>query len=142
MIDAKELRIGNIVEVILSPSKAEFWGIDSISLDLLTVYDLNSPDRKMDVDNRKRLEDEYLGRISPIPLTEEMLLKCGFNYDKEEDCWKICGLFIRKEDCGFRIYIECEDAWYSGCYFNDFRYLHQLQNIYFDLTGKELEVKL
>lgn len=78
----------------------------------------------------------------PIPLTEDMLLRCGFSYDLGSDSWKICGLFIRKVESGFNIFIECEDDWYSNCFFRDFEYLHQLQNIYLDLTGNELEVKL
>lgn len=79
-------------------------------------------------------ESTHINDIEPIPLTEEILLKCGFNfwggitsYCDREDFWS-----IKMEDGRFEIeYVELE-----------IKHLHQLQNLYFALTGKELEIEL
>jgi len=79
--------------------------------------------------------------ITPVPLTEEILLKCGFGevgfYDN----------VYHLDD--FRIYLD--KSINSGLikYENgacnlekEISNLHQLQNLYFALIGKDLEVKL
>lgn len=75
-----------------------------------------------------------------IPLTEEILLKCGFD---NFEGW------ITHEDCDF--ILECEDnSWeepsidviFEGRYLTCIENLHQLQNLYYYLVGKELKVKL
>jgi|WetSurSiteA1Bulk_404760.scaffolds.fasta_scaffold07782_2 hypothetical protein len=81
------------------------------------------------------------GVAEPIPLTEEWLLKFGFKridmmfenipmlYWRENDIIvnadRSIDLFTDKE---VRLNIRCE-------------YVHQLQNLYFALTGNELEIK-
>lgn len=128
-MEENELRIGNWFHPV------EFGSSNMI-------YTLKDKYRKIDFATFKSVKEWGGDLLQPVLLTEDLLIKCGFHYYEEDDCWKICGLSIKKEDCGFRIYIECEDAWYSYCYFKTFKYLHQLQNIYFDLTGKELKVDL
>lgn len=76
----------------------------------------------------------------PIPLTEEWLLKCGFESDT------IFGFNIKYKKGNFELWyskqkniflvenlkiIKCEP-----------KYLHQLQNLYFALTSTELIIKL
>jgi hypothetical protein len=77
--------------------------------------------------------------INPIPLTEEILLKCGF--DKRED--GDFNLFNASEvdvvinkDLGFW---KCDGICFSV---NALNYLHQLQNLYFALTNEELNIEL
>ena len=71
--------------------------------------------------------------IKPIPLTEEWLLKFGFE-TKDKVFW----------DAGnFRV---GQDRWGGYDYVNrrvdiDLKYVHQLQNLYFCLTGIELTIK-
>ena len=76
-------------------------------------------------------KDEGRG-ATPIPLTEEWLFKFGFERNgKKLTFWKIDlvedeeGIFSFDEA---RIYI-------------DVKYVHQLQNLYFALTGEELTLK-
>jgi hypothetical protein len=68
----------------------------------------------------------------PIPLTEERLLKFGFEKDVTEynTCWFLNHVYI----------------WFvDGEYINELdlpiKYVHQLQNLYFALKGEELTLK-
>ncbi len=81
-----------------------------------------------------------LGDIEPIPLTEEWLLKCGAYWEdiiSEKDAFVID---IHEELsigwCGYLFLII------SGCIvqINDTNsiYLHQLQNLFYNLKGTEL----
>ena len=72
----------------------------------------------------------------PIPLTEDILLKCGFYEHKK---WFT-------NDYITLGYIT-DDRWMQFEYsvsrsVIDIKYLHQLQNLYFALKNKELQVKL
>ena len=74
-----------------------------------------------------------------IPLTEEILLKCGFKYYKENNSYQL--------DFGFYCIwgrLEKEFTLYSNGdeTETEIKYLHQLQNLYWCLTGQELEVNL
>ena len=87
-------------------------------------------------------------RVKPIPLTEDILLKCGAKYlgfiDEFEDIKEYClgnGITIdwhvNLDECGVFYNNSCI-SYYDD---NNIK-LHQLQNLYFVLTGKELEVNL
>jgi hypothetical protein len=77
---------------------------------------------------------------SPITLTEEWLLKLGFE-------WNITHQAIHKEDFGF----DLNSLYYGGYSLTTFKkgttivcfiqYVHQLQNIYVALTGEELTLQ-
>lgn len=72
--------------------------------------------------------------IKPIPLTEEILLKCGITK------WINTTFEIRKNlDDTFSIY-----AWVSGksIFICHLKYLHELQNVIPFLTNEELTVNL
>lgn len=74
------------------------------------------------------------GFVEPIPLTEEWLLKFGFEYDGCE--WfdfKSVGISLNNKRATQQ----------NGEYYNQLRfpdYVHQLQNLYFALTGEELAI--
>lgn len=88
----------------------------------------------------------------PIPLTEEILLKAGF---EPRDGIQFNPKSLYKTGIG-RITLEAskgsDDEWHFdletniGLGFNTVVnrpiYLHQLQNLYFALTGTELEIEL
>lgn len=81
---------------------------------------------------------------SPIPLTPEILEKCGFT-QHHDDCHNQV-IYIKN------IFHDLPFQW--GVYPNELasgfivsnakplRYLHQIQNLYFALTGEELNVQL
>jgi hypothetical protein len=90
---------------------------------------------------------EYMNRvkdISPVKITIQLLQKLGFKKDSKYD-W-----IIEHKDFEVLVY-HCpygEDIHNGeGCFMFkggnciDFKYLHQLQNLYFALTGEELEIK-
>lgn len=70
--------------------------------------------------------------LSPIQLTENILLESGF---KDYDGW------FNKE--GIELF-NVNDRYFRGNYpINiDIKYVHQLQNLYYSLKGTELEIKL
>lgn len=106
---ANELRIGNLVKLegISRPIKVSI--IDTTETSTNTKY-------------------------KPIPLTEEWLLKCGFEYcdTVTPKAYWLNGVCIEKVDSMF---IEFS-------YGIVLKYLHQLQNLYFALTGEELNIEL
>ena len=81
--------------------------------------------------------DKDLDSIKPIPLTEEWLVKFGFENGTTQDLKVITNATITKN--GMR-----EGVWnlYLGHNAIDvnFKYVHQLQNLYFALTGNELQI--
>lgn len=80
--------------------------------------------------------------IDPIPLTEEWLLKFGFTYD-EIFGWSFSDsktYFIMSYHSSAIITLETSEESIISVPQN-IRYVHQLQNLYFALTGKELELK-
>lgn len=82
-------------------------------------------------------------KLYPIPLTEEWLVDFGF-IDKYKSCntdWSIYGFTINQQsdedDEGSKIPQE-QIFYYQYQY--DIKYVHQLQNLYFALTEKELTI--
>lgn len=84
--------------------------------------------------------------LQPIPLTEEWLLKFGFEKDEEYD---EAGLVdyryeLNINTASFTSNWNTEESYYVN--YNqggvDIFYVHQLQNLYFALTGEELTVKV
>ena len=74
-----------------------------------------------------------VNEIQPIPLSHEWLVRAGFE-------WKNHGL--RKDNFCIRQFGEKLSIFLSNESFNfevKIPYVHQLQNLFFALTGKELE---
>jgi len=88
-----------------------------------------------------------ISELKPIPLTEEILVKCGFVIAEG-----VFGIYYKhNEKEAFRIWEEY-GVWYVGkkdygngltfCIKEHLKHLHQLQNLYFALVGEELEINL
>jgi len=129
---AKELRIGNLVD--LGNRIAKIIEIGHLSC---VVADLE--------ETQDTIEDYE--RIKPIPLTEEWLYKFGFaDIDKHDHDYNTY------TDSNHDYYLQSDVRRKDGKYtildnsFDDLRdftmidisYVHQLQNMYFALTGEEL----
>ena len=83
----------------------------------------------MSVANCHAIPDQY----EPIPITEYWLEIFGFNGLSKEDSNGF--ELIYNNAIGYRLSIQ-------GQYqYKEIKYIHELQNLYFALTGKELEIK-
>ena len=128
-----ELRIGNWVEC-----KACFITL-RLRVDEIVKVNCDYSIR-MSPDGIHHIES-LVDRLNPIPLTEDILTKLGF--DKDEDGYKGCiELSYGNTLLGYpddnELYLSINSAEYGIG--QSIRYLHQLQNIYFDLIGKELKI--
>ena len=112
MITANELRIGNFI--LNSNGKIEV--VETLRYGLINSYDIG--------DEETCGEDCY----NHIPLTEEWLNKFGFTG------WDL-GYYTLLMDRGV-FFILTEDG--MTIISRNVKYVHQLQNLYFALTGEEL----
>lgn len=122
---ANELRIGNLVYLTAAGHK-----------DTPDVLNWDIQDYEF---YEKRMSD-----IEPIPLTEEWLLRFGFEYAVKK--WRYNDGSIGKSEKYILPYLTLEidlegrfvmhTAYPLPTYVY---YVHQLQNLYFALTGEELE---
>jgi hypothetical protein len=71
---------------------------------------------------------------SPIPLTEEWLLKFGFMSNPYQDRYEKGPLYIECDKTRGYLILWIDMSTHSI----DVEYVHQLQNLYFSLTGEEL----
>lgn len=122
MIQANELRIGNWVKYNGKPIKV--YNVSSVQIN--EWQDMSA--------SGSVLIDE----LSGIELTEEILLKCGAILHGIEYIVKAGALLLKIRNH--------YNIWYSefgNIYLGDrIKYLHELQNLFHTLTGKELEVNL
>lgn len=86
-------------------------------------------------------------KLDPIPLTPEWLERCGMELRDDDKVWQI--------QVGNSSYLEIEaeepfmagvtpETWRDQCpvyIWADVVYVHQLQNLYFALTGQKLIIK-
>lgn len=119
-MEANELRIGNW---LMRESQREGFLVDS-----------NTISRLFHSGTRDEL---------PIPLTEEWLVKFGFEYPKGDDSRDygyLSGYFIGLNDGVWEIEIGGSSDPGSNDHVK-LPYVHTLQNLYFALTGDELTIK-
>ena len=121
-LSAKHLRIGNLVSL-------------SGSL-ILTVYEIHE-DCFYARDAKGDSFKNTWADVQPIPLSEEVLLKCGATLDGIEYIIKASALPIKIRFHSGIAYCE-----FGNVYLGDrIKYLHELQNLKYALCGVELEVK-
>jgi len=119
-MESNELRIGNLV----------IYGGSVVIMDL------------HEFTHFLRFPETY----TPITLTEEILLKSGFEITKNDEY-----PFKYVINKGMRDELEIEDLNSTTCFVLShgrrfsvvkIKHLHQLQNLYFALTGTELKIEL
>lgn len=131
MINAREIRIGNYFDVEMSKGVVENYAwVFTISQTSIRLYVPNDLEEGM----------FYIDSLLPIPLTEDILLKCGFECEIATK-YNIRYTHANAEfgydwniDRGWRMryfdrHIKCE-------------YFHQLQNLFYALTGEELSINI
>lgn len=78
--------------------------------------------------------------FDPIPLTSEILEKCGFS---KKGTIQLTRRIILDWSFGSEFWLSDADNGDDTLFtFDNITSLHQLQNLYFSLTGKELSVTL
>lgn len=115
-----ELRIGNLVSDIYDSDGGNGWRVKSILKDRVNVG--------IYIYKQKELR--------PILLTEEWLLEFGFEH-QHLGYWSKNSIelaFITSDE-NYQIKIKMP---YSKWLIIEIHYVHQLQNLYFALTGKEI----
>ena len=125
MIQANELRIGNLV----LDGNGEITTVESI-VDGAINYSLDYGALWTD-------EEYCFENLNPIPITEEWLFKFGFVFDDVAEYFTEEKVYIKYYN-EFGIKIDIEGLFYNGIYRQKLQYVHQLQNLYFALTQKEL----
>lgn len=120
MINANELRIGNWVKA----------GIMIEPLQVRTI-DFNIKDRHL-----INWASIPCSDLHPIPLTHELIISAGFRHEINDD-----SSYYIQNDLWF---CHIGDDWYLATHteHKSLQSFHQLQNLYFALTGTELNISL
>lgn len=132
MIQANELRIGNSVvyKNYYRDGTDKIWSIRGLSIE-----------NSISLTNGRIQMTTSLDNIYPIILSEEILFKFGFKWNDSAQCYQDNSMMeLVKEEGIYPDYFLWHNNGMVGR--NPMHYLHQLQNLYFALTGKELVVKL
>lgn len=134
MIDTRELRIGNIV---FSGSLGEPLKISGVNEFIITLK------REQEI---HPLSFFYPGNISPIPLTEAVLMAAGLERQNYGWYLKGEGKNYYHHDFGIFDYSrgKCNDLRLnaSACPCPKIESLHYLQNLFYYLHGKELVINM
>jgi hypothetical protein len=121
---ASDFRIGNLINYKIVDnldSRKEWFEVSEIDHDDLRVLVI-----------KHKMNQDY----QSIILTEEWLLKFGFKETKED---KKIKWFVKNR---LEIVIgEVNFIVYDHLVLKHIKYIHQLQNLHFALTGKELKIK-
>jgi hypothetical protein len=129
-LKASELRLGNLIEFDSGLSPKETIVINARFFSGLAGGKSNEEVTKLS-------NKDLSGYHKPIPLTEEWLTKCGFDF--------VSGYYGHSHlpDIYFDKTFEPAALSHDGqpiyLMVNEMKYVHQLQNLYFALTGEELK---
>lgn len=108
---ASELRIGNYIE-----------NTDSQMASYMVV----------NADVIKQNEHTMYASLEPITITKEWMFKLGF---------EVSIVLFRKNNLLIQYCVDHFKVYLSGNFIANIQYVHQLQNLYFALTGEELTLK-
>ncbi len=109
---AQELRIGNWIEINYENHLG--WKVIECTAKMIVLIEKNP---------------YYAAMHRPIPLTPEILEKCGFESNPYQDRYELGDIHF--EHCAIRQMIWSEK-------YPHIKHLHQLQNLIYALTGEEL----
>lgn len=127
MINASELRIGNWIK---DEETGKYYQVEQLRLrvgsELWVVYSIEK-------------NTVYSKQVQPIPLTPEILEKCRF-----KNIGDVYWISISNLKCELQFEIYATDyvnvlrGNFCDLILDKIKHLHQLQNLYFCLTGEEL----
>lgn len=141
MIDVRELRVGNYVNDSKAPN---------VFAEIHTICRYDLPVKLTDKDGY--LYEGSIRDLHAIPLTEEILLKCGLERNTITNHFVIQYGRNGNPSPDRNIYLgyELNIGWYVGIQdktldsviINTVKYLHELQNLYKCLSNQELTINL
>jgi len=118
MIKANELRIGN---------KVDYYG------NIVTINSINDTD--VGFSDYIPIDYPLFDDINPVPITKDWLVRFGFEDDGPEWYWLNANDKLTSIGYSYNIKRQVIDF----CEIEiTIKYIHQLQNLYFALTGEEL----
>jgi len=128
-MDTSQLRLGNLI-IPAGESNAPICRVIEIA-------------EKYVIAKTSHVDNIYIGKdsILPIQLTDELLVELGFEYSKITDKFftKDIRFGISTADNKFRF---IQGNFVCQLVLKELKYIHELQNLYFTLTGNELEIKI
>ncbi len=136
-MNARELRIGNLLKPI---SSIEYPGLSPIMSEFVEVEGINY---RSSVEIMFQVDIEWLhttvweSSLEPIPLTEEWLIKTGL--ERREKSYYKYPVYISIKPCLGEHYFAFEFG--DSTDEIEIKYVHQLQNLFFALTGEELVIR-
>jgi len=146
MIEANELRIGNLVlagkmrEVGGGPYNQTVRQVCLISMDYDDEY--MEYVETVEVAKSTNVTDDLCRNINPVPITEAWLDDFGFDDSESFDNREYEVYIYRKgpltATCAS---FDSTLKWTMHGKEIDLQYIHQLQNLYFALTGDELQLQ-
>lgn len=93
--------------------------------------------KAINVNNILSIANGYSSYVEPVALNPEILLRAGFEYRKETSNFHLAG---------FEVYVRGD---YFGVNFTgfglqirEFKYVHELQNLFYSISGHELTIEL
>lgn len=158
MIEAKELRIGNLVTINNEHYHPKLKGLSLVVIGIKeainTFYSIDVRDEESELSY-----SQYSKYIQPIEITDEWLLYFGFRKFKKEFNINGYEYTLQVTDDYGEEEINRDGTWFNaigsrtwkndktlvvsplcrGNYVsNNIQFVHQLQNLYYSLTGEEL----
>ena len=126
MISCHELRLGN--RVLVNENIQQVSVITGT-----TVFAINPEESGEEAASEYSLEN-----VQPVPLTDEVLKECGFVFHDYFKFWQLLTTGIRSEMDIDRDYDVID--FMRKPIIKKLSSLHQLQNVYFMLKGRELKL--
>ena len=142
MIDTKELMRGNLMIVGKGTDWEQVCVIDEIMYNVVSLYG--------------REFTTFATSLDPIPISEDLLLKNGFNKElliegmENYDDWvsykkEVNGYFLDIRHCSNSIerdwYVHIDNDAHCSVGSMDIEYVHQLQNLV-TLSGNKIDIKI
>ena len=136
---AEELRIGNYVKID--------EGIGKVVSIMSNTFcnECANDDYNITIEMEDgTFKEEEEGKVEGIPLTAEILLNCGFEYINPDN--KSCGMLSPDDGKGNKQRIMYFDTNFrmilNTWKYRPINYIHEVQNLYFASTNKELNIQL
>jgi len=135
VLSVKDLRIGNLVNGYYT---TEDYADTECLCEIVLIDSVGHTEYSIWVDSKAKSEmfDEFKG----VPVTEELLLRFGFN-------WSVLHQAYHKDGFAYDLNVLFKGGYSLSTFkrghilIGKLEYAHQLQNLYFALTNTELTLK-